>query len=120
MKSIALLLGATPETLEYVNEYLRIIILGAPAIILSFSLGQLVRAEGSAKVAMAGMIMGTVINIVLDPIFILTLEKGVAGAAIATVLANIITVIYYIIYFFNKKIRPKRSIRYFKPDKKYV
>jgi multidrug efflux pump len=49
LKSIALLLGATPETLEYVNEYLRIIILGAPAIILSFSLGQLVRAEGSAK-----------------------------------------------------------------------
>ncbi len=59
------------------------------------------------------MIMGTVINIVLDPIFILTLEKGVAGAAIATVLA-----IYYnsyILYniFFNKKIRPKRSIKIF-------
>jgi len=99
MPQILHLSGASDNTYEYAKGYLMIIAVGSPAIVASFSLGQIIRAEGAAKQAMAGMMIGTVINIALDPIFILWLGMGVAGAAVATVIANIISVFYYIYYF---------------------
>lgn len=99
MPQILHLSGASDNTYEYAKGYLMIIAIGSPAIVASFSLGQIIRAEGAAKQAMAGMMIGTVINIALDPIFILWLGMGVTGAAVATVIANIISVFYYIYYF---------------------
>ncbi|AJQ26435.1 MATE family efflux transporter [Pelosinus fermentans] len=99
MPQILHLSGASDNTYEYAKGYLMIIAVGSPAIVASFALGQIIRAEGAAKQAMAGMMIGTVINIALDPIFILWLGMGVTGAAIATVIANIISVSYYIYYF---------------------
>jgi len=99
MPQILHLSGASDNTYEYAKGYLMIIAVGSPAIVASFALGQIIRAEGAAKQAMAGMMIGTVINIALDPIFILWLGMGVTGAAVATVIANIISVFYYIYYF---------------------
>ncbi|MDD3569545.1 MAG: MATE family efflux transporter [Lachnospiraceae bacterium] len=95
-------IGASEKTFDFAKSYLVIIIGGAPFVILSFSLGQTIRAEGAAKNAMLGMMLGTVINIILDPILILTLKMGVAGAAYATIFANIVSVLYYIFYMLKK------------------
>lgn len=92
-------LGATgPETTEYAYGYLKYIAIGGPMIVTSITAGNLVRGEGAAKESMIGMMIGTVTNIILDPIMILTMDMGVAGAAIATVIGNVASVVYYAIY----------------------
>lgn len=67
-------------------------------IVTSITASNLVRGEGAAKESMIGMMIGTVTNIILDPIMILTLDMGVGGAAIATVIGNIASVVYYAAY----------------------
>ena len=88
--------GVTENTYTFSKGYLMILTLGAPFVVLNFSMGQIVRAEGLAKEAMIGMMLGTILNIVLDPILILNFDMGVMGASIATVTANIISVLYYV------------------------
>ena len=92
------LIGANNATWEFTKSYLVIFIAGAPFVIVSFVFGQIIRAEGAAKQAMIGMMIGTILNIILDPLFIITFKLDVAGAAYATVIANIVTVLYYIRY----------------------
>lgn len=82
------LLGAGPDTLESAGAYYRWIALGAPFVLASMVPLNLLRSEGLASWAVAGSILGTAVNIVLDPLFILGLDLGAAGAAIATVLGN--------------------------------
>lgn len=97
MDAIVVFTGADGETGPYVGGYLITIAYGAPMIILSATLAYLIRSEGNAKEAMIGMIIGTMSNIILDPIFIFVFDYGVIGAAIATVFANLFAVIYYVI-----------------------
>lgn len=85
-------LGAGPDTLESAGEYYRWIALGAPFVLASMVPLNLLRSEGLANWAVAGSILGTVVNILLDPLFILVLRMGAAGAAIATVLGNVASV----------------------------
>jgi len=92
------LIGANSDTWEFTKSYLIIFIAGAPFVIVSFVFGQIIRAEGAAKPAMIGMMIGTILNIVLDPILIITFKMGIAGAAYATVIANIVSVLYYVRY----------------------
>lgn len=96
---ITVALGATNNaTVTYATDYLKYIAIGGPMIVTSITAGNLVRGEGAAKESMIGMMIGTVTNIILDPIMILTLNMGVGGAAIATVIGNVASVIYYAIY----------------------
>lgn len=111
------ILGTSSENFLYTKEYARVLILGAPIVILNFSLEQLVRAEGAAKVSMTGIILSCVINIILDPILILHFNLGVTGAALGTIIANIIAVIYFITYMSGKKSNLTINIKYFKFDK---
>ena len=80
-------------------------------IIFSAAASFIVRAQGDSKEAMVGNMIGTIVNIVLDPIYVSVFNKGAAGAAIATTIANIIACVYYIYYFEKKSkimsIRPK-------------
>lgn len=99
MPGLLTISGASDNTWKFAHDYLMVIALGAPAVVLSFSLGQTIRAEGAAKIAMFGMMLGTIINIILDPIFILWLGWGVMGAAVATIISNILSVAYYVRYF---------------------
>ena len=94
--------GAKSGSMPYAKTYLRIISLGAPLMIVPTACGSLIRAEGAAKQAMLGNMLGTVTNIILDPILILLLRMDVAGAAIATVIANGISCGYYIWYLTKK------------------
>lgn len=96
------LLGADQNTHTYVSQYYTFIVLGAPFIILSFTPSNLLRTEGFATASMAGTILGSVVNIILDPIFIFVLGLGAAGAAIATVLGNICADIFFVWFLLKK------------------
>ena len=89
------MLGAEGEVFLYAGEYYNWIALGAPFIILTLIPANQLRTEGLANIAMIGSIVGSIVNIILDPIFILGLNMGAGGAAIATVLGNIATDLIY-------------------------
>ena len=90
------LLGASAETMPYASSYYFWLALGAPAIILNVVPGNLLRTEGLSEMAMVCTVTGAVLNIVLDPIFIFGLEMEAAGAALATVLSNLISDILFL------------------------
>ena len=90
------ILGADKITWQYANDYYMWIAIGATAIIFGMVPSNILRTEGLATQAMLGSILGSIINIVLDPVFIFGLKQGAAGAAIATVLGNVVADIYYI------------------------
>ena len=89
-------LGANQETMAYASSYYTYIVLGAPLIIVSFTPNNQLRTEGCATQSMIGGAIGSVVNIILDPIFIFGFGWGAAGAAIATVIGYVCTDIYYI------------------------
>lgn len=93
---LSIMVGAQEDTLEYVKQYLFIIAFGIPFLIVSNAFSHIIRAEGKANVAMAGMILGNVANIVLDPIMILGFGWNVAGAAVATVIGNVLSALFYL------------------------
>lgn len=87
--TILYLLGADTETFAYASQYFTVIVLGAPFIIVSYTPANLLRTEGFATASMTGTILGAIVNMILDPLFISVLKLGAAGAAIATVIGNI-------------------------------
>lgn len=95
--------GASDDTVGYASQYLRIVSTAIPFLIISNSFSNIIRAEGNANIAMMGMLIGNLINIIFDPIMILGLGWDVAGAAIATVLGNIFAAIFYIRHLLSKK-----------------
>ncbi len=97
------LIGASANSLEYAVQYLQIVSISIPFMIISNSFSNIIRAEGRATVAMAGMIAGNLVNIVLDPIMILGLGLNVAGAAWATTLGNAVSAAMYISHLCSKK-----------------
>lgn len=95
--------GATETILPYARDYIQIIFGGAIFFSFAMSSNNLIRAEGNAKVAMFAMIIGTGLNIVLDPIFIFGLNLGIKGAAWATVISQFLSFIYILFYFKSGK-----------------
>lgn len=85
---ICVLLGAGAATAEYAARYVRVLSLGAPCVLMSGVLSNVVRADGSVREAMLGNGLGTIINVILDPVLIEGLGMGVEGAALATVMGN--------------------------------
>ena len=96
------ILGAETVTYPYASAYYTWIAIGAAAIIFGLVPSNILRTEGLASQAMTGSVLGSVVNMILDPIFIFGLKQGAAGAAIATVLGNVVADIYYI-YVMKKK-----------------
>ena len=93
------LVGATPATMGYVKEYLQIVAIGVPFLVIGNAFSNIIRAEGRANKAMMGMILGNVANIILDPILILGFGWNVAGAAIATVIGQVLSAGFYIAHY---------------------
>lgn len=91
------------ETITYAKDYLFVIILGVPFQLISLGMDQNMRAEGNAKAAMLAMICGAVTNIALDPLFIFTFGLGTRGAAIATVIGQMVTSAYIFWFYFGGK-----------------
>lgn len=93
------LLGATETILPYACDYTRIILMGAPVMCTSFVLNNILKAEGEANLSMIGLCAGGVVNIGLDPLFIFTFKMGIAGAALATVTSQLVSLIVLLIIF---------------------
>lgn len=103
MGGILRLIGASANTMEYADQYLTIIAIGAPFIIFATAFGNILRGEGAARESMIGNLIGTIVNIILDPIMILSLGWGVSGAALATVIGNMAASLFYLMHFLRKK-----------------
>lgn len=103
MDGILKLIGASANTIGYARDYLTYIAFGGPFIMFGTAFGNILRGEGAAKESMIGNMIGTVTNIVLDPIMILGLNWGVVGAAVATVIGNMAASGFYLLYFLRKK-----------------
>lgn len=95
--------GCTKNVYPYALEYGRIILFGAPFMIIYSALSNVIRADGSPKYSMIMLVVGAIINIILDPIFIFSFDMGVAGGAIATVLGQIVS--FVIAIFYIKRIK---------------
>ena len=85
------LLGATEDVVPYSIDYASYILYAAPFMATVFVMNQTLRAEGSAALAAAGTVSGSILNVILDPIFIFTLDLGVAGAAMATAISKFVS-----------------------------
>ena len=95
--------GTTSENYHYALEYLDYIIFGVPFFVLATGMNNFIRGTGDAKGAMNTILIGVILNIILDPIFMVVFKLGVKGAAIATVISQIISCIYVLVYFVGKK-----------------
>lgn len=96
-------LGGDGQTGRYAHDYAMVLLIGSFAIMGSYTMGQLLRSEGASSVAMVGMMIGTVTNILLDPLFIFALRMGVLGAAVATVIGNAAALTFYALYYARGK-----------------
>lgn len=99
MNSILLLIGASEDTWESAKSYLTIVSYSGVFVLISNCYSNILRAEGQATKAMVGQVIGNLLNVVLDPIMILGFGWNITGAAIATVIGNVMAAGYYIVYF---------------------
>ncbi len=99
LEPILLLFGATDANMEYSIQYASIIFLGLPFSVLSISLSNMARTDGSPALSMYSIVIGALLNCILDPLYIFVFEWGVAGAAIATISSQILSAVVLLIYF---------------------
>ncbi|MGM0168113.1 hypothetical protein IGI39_003125 [Enterococcus sp. AZ135] len=95
--------GASARVLPFAMSYMRIIFSGAVFQIVSIGLNNFLRADGQPKLAMITMFMGAGVNIILDPVFIYVFDMGMAGAALATILSQFISMVWILFYFLSKR-----------------
>lgn len=103
MEQILHLIGASENTIGFARQYLTIISIGAPTIMFSTAFANILRGEGASRESMVGNLLGTIVNIILDPVMILGLGWGVSGAALATIIGNIAACFFYISYYVRGK-----------------
>lgn len=97
------LLGATGSILPYAKTYTSIYIISSIFNVFNVTMNNIVTSEGAAKTTMTALLAGALLNMVLDPIFIYLLKLGVAGAAIATAISQVVSTLVYLCYIFGKK-----------------
>lgn len=117
-KEILLAFGATPETMGYAQEYIVIIVGGIIFTNTAFSMNHCIRAQGFPKISMMTLLIGAITNIVLDPIFIFGFGLGVKGAAIATVIAQIVSATWTVYFLTSKKATLPLKLKNMKLDLK--
>lgn len=108
--------GATPETIPYAREFMRIILYATPISYVFIGLNNIMRATGYPRKAMISALLSVVVNLVLAPIFIFVMDKGIAGAAMATVCGQTAAFIWVLHHFLSKKsfVHFKRENSWFK------
>ena len=118
MEPILSLMGAAEgsEALGYARDYFRIILYGMVFFMVSFGLSHCTRAQGFPNVTMIGMILGAVLNTILDPIFIFVFHWGVKGAAWATIISQFVSAVYILSFITSKKAIVKLRPGSFKPQ----
>lgn len=112
--------GASENILPYAREYARIMFIGSLYFPFCVSTNNLIRSEGNSKDAMISMIIGFVLNVILDYIFIFIFNMGIKGAALATILSKLGSFIYILIYLNSNKTSISIKATYFIPQKKII
>ena len=110
---LLLLFGASENTIGYAMEYLNLYVLGTIFVQISLGMNAFITAQGFAKTSMLTVVIGAVINIVLDPIFIFLLDMGVKGAALATVISQAVSALWVLRFLTGEKTILKLEERYF-------
>ena len=108
-------LGAQANTFDYTRQYVQVILAGSLFTMGNYTFGQLLRSEGSVRQSVAGMIAGTIVNIMLDPIFIFGLGLEIRGAAIATILGNAAGMCVSLWFYLGGKTLLSPSFKYVRP-----
>lgn len=113
-ENILRIFGGKGELLPYAEEYFLVLLVGVPFLAWAMMSNNVIRAQGRPKVAMLVMVIPAVLNIVLDPIFIIGLDMGLAGAAWATTISYIISATYALIFFLKGNSEIHFVFKYFK------
>ena len=116
MTPMVRLLGATATCEQYSIDYATYVLLAAPFMAANFVMNQCLRSEGSATLSMVGMGFGGILNCILDPIFIFTLDMGVAGASLATAISKWVSFAILIFPYITKRSLLHLSIKNFRPN----
>lgn len=114
------LFGGSENTLPYAIDYARIYILGSVFVLIVMGMNVFITAQGNAKVAMLTTVIGAVVNIALDPIFIFALKMGVRGAALATVISQAVSAVWILRFLTSEKSVIKLKKENMKPEKEIV
>lgn len=120
LDKVSVMLGASEESIGLTKDYLRIAIGCGIFSMISNCFSSIVRTEGESMKAMTGTLIGNLLNMILDPIFILGFKWGVVGAAAATVIGNAVAAGYYILYFFRGKSALSINPKYFSVSDKIL
>lgn len=105
------LFGASAATIGYADQYITIILAGSIFQGVGFGINNIIRAEGSPQIAMYTMLIGAIINIVLDPILIFTFHMGISGAAWATIISQFVSMVWVLHHFTSDKSKLKLKIK---------
>lgn len=97
LEPLSRILGSTDTILPYTKQYLSVILIGAPYMTASLTMNNLLRFQGSAFYAMIGITTGAVLNVILDPVFIFVFDMGIAGAAWATILSQLVSFVLLLV-----------------------
>jgi putative MATE family efflux protein len=116
LEPVLILFGANETILPYASDYLGIILYGTIFFAFAFTMNNIIRSEGNAKMAMSTMIISAGLNIILTPIFIFGFGWGIKGAASATVISQAVTVIYLVFYFLRGKSSLTFRVKYLRPN----
>ena len=109
-------MGGSEATFKYAKDYLYIVSLGFPGTLIGYIMNTNIRSDGNPRVAMATLLIGAIINIILDPILIFYFDMGVKGAGLATIISQYISAIWATGYFISKYSGLKLRKKYLKPE----
>lgn len=119
-KPILMAFGASPVTLPYALEYMRVYCAGTVFVMITLGMNSFINCQGFSGVGMLTVIIGAVLNIALDPLFIFTFNMGVKGAALATVLSQAVSCIWVLLFMTGKKTRIRLNFKQMKPDHRII
>ena len=110
--------GASENTIQYALDYMKIYSIGTVFVLISLGMNAFISAQGFAKISMLTVVIGAVCNIILDPVFIFLFGMGVKGAAVATVISQLISAVWILRFLSGSKTELKLNKAYMKPDPK--
>lgn len=119
-KKLLFLFGASENTISYAWGYLRIYVCGTIFVMISMGLNSFITTQGFSTQGMATILIGAVLNIILDPVFIFGFHMGVSGAAFATIISQAVSAVWVLKFLCGKKTKLKIEKKYFQIQKKYV
>ncbi len=117
-KPVLYLFGASDASYVYANQYLYIYLLGTPFSMLTTGLNGFINAQGFPRVGMGTTVIGAILNLILDPIFIFGLNMGVSGAALATIISQAVSAVWVLRFLTGKKALENIRKKYLMPEKK--